>query len=111
MSKMQSLQQALNSNANRKAVAPAPEAKPKASNFNTSAPKSTAKAKTPKQPSREGKEFTGAWLNSDFSASLRLVQLRRRRDEHGKKIYLDDLMAEALNDLFRKYDVPTVRHD
>ena len=110
MSKMQSLQQALNSNANRKTVAPAPEASPKASNSNKSAP-TPAKAKSAKPSSREGKEFTGAWLNSDFYASLRLVQLRRRKDDKGKKIYLDDLMAEALNDLFRKYDVPTVRHD
>lgn len=109
MSKMQSLQQALNSNANRQAAAP--EAPQKAPNSNASEPKTAAKATTAKPPSREGKEFTGAWLNSDFAASLRLVQLRRRKDENGKKIYLDDLMAEALNDLFRKYDVPTVRHD
>ena len=63
-----------------------------------------------KAPSRVGKEYTGAWLNPDFGMSLRLVQIKRRRDDQGKKIYLDDLIAEALNDLFRKYDVPTVQH-
>jgi hypothetical protein len=64
-----------------------------------------------KVPSREGKEFTGAWLSADFGTSLRLVQISRRKGEKGGKVYLDDIIAEALNDLFRKYDVPTVYHE
>ena len=40
-----------------------------------------------------------------------MVQIRKRSDAGGKKVYLDDLMAEALNDLFIKYDVPTVLHE
>ena len=69
-----------------------------------------SKSPPAKAPSRVGKEYTGAWLNPDFGMSLRLVQIKRRRDDQGRKIYLDDLIAEALNDLFRKYDVPTVLH-
>jgi hypothetical protein len=103
MSKMQGLQQALKNNSGKpkvetpKTVAPPQEAAKPASNG--------------KSPSREGKEFVGAWMNPDFATSLRMVQLRRRRDEQGKKVYLDDILAEGLNDLFRKYDVPTVHHD
>lgn len=56
-------------------------------------------------------QYCGAWLHPDFGISLRMVQLRRQKDAEGRKVYLDDLMAEALNDLFVKYDVPTVQHD
>jgi hypothetical protein len=50
-------------------------------------------------------------LNPDFGTSLRLVQIRKRTEVQGKKVFLDDLIAEALNDLFIKYDVPTVLHE
>ena len=102
MSKMDGLQQALKANAG-KAPSERQEPKPAA---NAEKPVRAAKPS-----SREGKEYTGAWLNSDFGTSLRLVQLRRRKNAEGKKIFLDDLIAEALNDLFLKYDVPTVKHD
>jgi hypothetical protein len=59
-----------------------------------------------KVPSRLGKENISTWLHPDFKKSLRLAQLRK-----GGKVYLDDLIAEALNDLFIKCDVPTVNHD
>lgn len=103
MSKMDGLQQALKANSG-KAGAERPEPHPAAG-------KANKPPRAAKPSSREGKEYTGAWLNPDFGTSLRLVQLRRRRNAEGKKIFLDDLMAEALNDLFRKYDVPTVQHD
>jgi hypothetical protein len=102
MSKMDGLQEALKNNSGKKAV------RPEETTPSVVAEKPAAKAKS---PSREGKEYIGAWLNSDFGTSLRLVQLRRRKDAQGNKIYLDDLMAEALNDLFLKYDVPTVHHE
>ncbi len=57
-------------------------------------------------PSREGKVNIAAWLKADFKSSLRLVQIRK-----GQGVFIDDLVAEALNDLFRKYDVPTVHHE
>ena len=129
MDKMQSLQQALENSLGKTPVVATPEesaAKPikkreqiekkektkkKKSTKTTKTDSAEKKSATPaKAPSRVGKEYTGAWLNPDFGMSLRLVQIKRRRDDQGKKIYLDDLIAEALNDLFRKYDVPTVQH-
>ena len=103
MSKMDGLQQALKNSSAKGRVAP-PE--PKKVKPVAAKPPAPARAS-----SRAGKDYTGAWLNPDFGASLRLVQLSKRRDAEGNKIYLDDLIAEALNDLFIKYDVPTVRHN
>lgn len=105
MSKMQGLEAALKKASGKPA---APPAQPKAVTSLEPGPATEAKAK----PSfRKKKEYTGAWLNPDFGMSLRMVQLRKRKDAEGRKVYLDDLMAEALNDLFIKYDVPTVHHD
>jgi hypothetical protein len=69
---------------------------------NNQAPKAEGK----RPPSREGKANVAAWLKADFKSSLRLVQIRK-----GQGVFIDDLIAEALNDLFRKYDVPTIQHD
>jgi hypothetical protein len=49
--------------------------------------------------SREGKIHVGAYLDPQFRRSIRLVQAATDRD-------MQALMAEALNDLFRKYGVP-----
>jgi hypothetical protein len=54
-----------------------------------------------KAPSREGKTNLTAYLSPDYKASLRLIQSKENRS-------LQSLMAEALNDLFAKYDVPVV---
>jgi hypothetical protein len=59
---------------------------------------------TGRAQSRAGKDNISAWLHSDFQTSLRLVHART-----GKK--KQELIAEALNDLFAKYDVPQVRED
>jgi hypothetical protein len=59
-----------------------------------------------RQPSRAGQVNISAWMDANFKASLRLVQARK-----GGSASLQDLMAEALNDLFTKYDVPTIRHE
>src|ERR1700692_1881195 len=98
MSKMQGLQQALNKSSG----------KPKFEMLEPVVTSDDTVKSVPsiKAPSRHGKEYTGAWLNPDFKKSLRLVQIRK-----GGKVYLDDLIAEALNDLFFKYDVPTVNHE
>ena len=99
MSRMQSLQQALNKSSGRtKVEKPEPVA--------TTSNDVEKPMPTTKVPSRYGKEYTGAWLNPDFKKSLRLVQISK-----GGKVYLDDLVAEALNDLFFKYNVPTVHHE
>jgi hypothetical protein len=54
-----------------------------------------------KAPSREGKTPITAFLSPDFKSGLRLIQAKRGGT-------VQDLMAEALNDLFTKYHVPTV---
>jgi hypothetical protein len=100
MPKMNALEEALR-NSSGKPTAEALVAKP--TPREPEEPRSRAKT-----ASREGKEHIGAWLNPDFNTSLRMIQLHRGRDAQGNRVYLADLMAEALNDLFLKYDVPTV---
>jgi len=57
-----------------------------------------------RQANRQGKVNLAAWLHPDFKASMRLVQARRPGS-------IQELMEEALNDLFAKYDVPQVAPD
>jgi len=52
-------------------------------------------------PSREGKTPITAYLSPDFKRSLRLIQAKR-------EVSVQELIAEALNDLFDKHNVPTV---
>jgi hypothetical protein len=54
-----------------------------------------------RQANRQGKVNVAAWMHPGFKNSLRLVQARRPGT-------IQDLMEEALNDLFAKYDVPQV---
>jgi hypothetical protein len=54
-----------------------------------------------KAPSREGKTPITAYLSQDFKSGLRLIQAKRGGT-------VQDLIAEALNDLFTKHQVPTV---
>jgi hypothetical protein len=97
MSKMQNLQQALRQSAGKTPPASEPTV--------TNSPAFGAMT-TPKPQSRAGQVNISAWLHPDFKSSLRLVQARK-----GRNAALQDLMAEALNDLFIKYDVPTIRED
>jgi hypothetical protein len=52
-------------------------------------------------PSRANKTPITAYLPLDFKTSLRLIQARENRS-------IQALISEALNDLFAKYQVPTV---
>jgi hypothetical protein len=61
-------------------------------------PVPTIKAKA---PSREGKIHIGAYLNPDFKRSLRMVQAQTGKD-------MQELIALALNDLFRGHNVPVI---
>lgn len=61
----------------------------------------TAPATRQRQANRQGKVNLAAWLHPGFKASMRLVQARRPGS-------IQELMEEALNDLFAKYDVPQV---
>jgi hypothetical protein len=99
MSKMQNLQQALRESTGKSAakhdaplrVAPSPTPTP---------------ATPPRSQGRADQVNISAWLHPDFKSSLRLVQARK-----GRNATLQDLMSEALNDLFVKYDVPTIRQE
>ena len=54
-----------------------------------------------KAPSRTGKTNLTAYLSQDYKRNMRLIQAKT-----GKS--LQALIAEALNDLFTKHDVPTI---
>jgi hypothetical protein len=60
-----------------------------------------ATPKARRQANRQGKVNVAAWMHPDFKRSMRLVQARR-------SCTIQDLLEEALNDLFAKYDVPQV---
>lgn len=95
MSKANPLQAALSQLSGRKPAAAASDASP-----TLAAPA----ASSGRAPSREGKVNVSAWLAPDYKRSLRMVQARTDKK-------LEPLLAEALNDLFAKYDVPQVRED
>ncbi len=90
MSKTNSLQAALNQNGGRKAQA---EEVPPVAPI-------TAEASNPS--SRAGQSNISAYLHPDYQTSLRLIHARTGRKKQ-------NLIAEALNDLFAKYDVPQIR--
>lgn len=54
-----------------------------------------------RQANRLGRVNIAAWLHPDFKRSLRLVQARRSGS-------IQEILEEALNDIFAKYDVPQV---
>jgi hypothetical protein len=56
---------------------------------------------TARQANRVGRVNIAAWLHPDFKRSLRLVQARRSGS-------IQEILEEALNDIFAKYDVPQV---
>jgi hypothetical protein len=58
-------------------------------------------AKSGQAPSREGKLHIGAYLHPDFKRSLRMVQAQTGKD-------MQELIALALNDLFRGHNVPVI---
>jgi hypothetical protein len=54
-----------------------------------------------RQANRVGRVNIAAWLDPAFKNSIRLIQARRPGT-------IQEIMEEALNDLFAKYDVPQV---
>jgi hypothetical protein len=95
MSKLAQLQNALNSASGRQQPKVAAEPTPHES----------AEPTTYKAPSRAGHVNMAAWLPKEFKKSIRLVQAKKLENAS-----IQDLMAEALNDLFSKYNVPTVNY-
>jgi hypothetical protein len=70
----------------------------------TPEPKAVAAApagKSPIAPSRIGKKHIGVYLAPGYHTSLRLLNVRTGRSAH-------DLVAEALDELFRKHKMPVV---
>jgi hypothetical protein len=57
----------------------------------------------PRQASRVGKAQIGVWLDPAYKSSL--LQIRAQDSLKTQ----ESLIAEALNDLFEKYHVPTIR--
>jgi hypothetical protein len=55
-------------------------------------------------PSRAGKTNITAYLSQDYKRNLRLIQAKTGRS-------LQTLIAESLNDLFQKHDVPVIDHE
>ena len=96
MSKMQTLQQALSASTGKAAKATTP----------SPATLEPPMATVPRQRTRVGQVNISAWLDPNFKSSLRLVQAHK-----GPNATFQHILAEALNDLFTKYDVPTVRQD
>jgi hypothetical protein len=70
----------------------------------TAVPESPPTSASPKAPSREGKVHIGAYLPAGFKSSLRLVQAQTGEDTQ-------TLIARALNELFRGYNVPVIGQD
>jgi len=62
-------------------------------------PKHESSERPAGQPSRVGKTNVTGYFPPEVKASLRLVQARRGGT-------IQDILAEALNDLFAKYGVP-----
>lgn len=50
---------------------------------------------------RAGQIHLGAWVSPDFKKSLMMVEIKTGRKKH-------ELISEAYNDLFAKYDVPVI---
>lgn len=50
---------------------------------------------------RSGQIHLGAWVVADYGKSLMLAQVKTGRKKH-------ELIREAYNDLFAKYDVPVI---
>ena len=88
--KLQALQRALDSKQPK-------VTKPKANTI-------PARSESYRAPSREGKTNITAYLVPGFKSSLRLIQARNGAS-------LQTLVAEALNDLFVKYNVPTGKEE
>lgn len=55
---------------------------------------------TPKAATRKGKVMVSGWLPLEAKSSFRLIQAK-----HPEKL-MQDLVSEAFNDLFAKYNVP-----
>lgn len=77
-------------------TAPAPATRAAA---DTAAQSPSERPLSPTQKSRAGRHNVTGYFPPEVKASIRLVQAKRGGD-------VQDILAEALNDLFAKYNVP-----
>jgi hypothetical protein len=59
---------------------------------------------TSKPPSREGKAYVGAWLPEAFATNILMARAKTR-------MLPKTIMADALNDWFRKHNLPVIDAD
>ncbi len=107
MSKFSAIQQQLEKASGRKGAAVVvlpPVAAPAVTAAPANTQEAAPRAAGYKAPSREGKTHIGAYLNPDFKRSMRLVQAQTGED-------VQQLLARALNELFRAHNVPVVDQD
>lgn len=100
MSNARQLQAALSGNAGKDR--PARHEAPPPAEGAASAPRS--QPATGRPASREGKVNISGWFDPAYKRSLRMIQAATDKK-------LEPLLAEALNELFAKYDVPQVREE
>ena len=67
-----------------------------------SPPRAVPTTVRPRAPAREAKVNVAAWFAPAVKYGLQELALERSRAQ-GRKVTLQDLMAEAFNDLFKKY--------
>lgn len=56
-------------------------------------------------PSRIGKKCITVWLHPDYWRNLHMLRIKHAAEDTPS---VQDLVAEALNELFTKYNLPTV---
>jgi len=74
--------------------------KEKAQGVETSSPASASTPARKLTTSREGRVMVSGWLPIEARSSFKLIQAK-----HPDKL-MQDLVVEAMNDLFAKYNVP-----
>ena len=63
------------------------------------------KALTPKRQDRQGMVNIAAWFSVRVKFELEEIRLERSR-QLGRKVLMQEILAEAYNDLFKKYGKP-----
>lgn len=72
---------------------------------NTGSSKAASAPQTGRTPARVGKASIGGWFDVSVKHGLDELRLRQAR-EQGGRVTVQDLLDEAINDLFKKYGMP-----
>ncbi len=67
----------------------------------------TGKPVAARAPGREGQANISGWFDMSVKFTLDELRLKRQR-ELGRRVTAQEIMAEAYNDLFKKYGFPEV---